>query len=249
MTVEPPSPSAHRLDRLGVDDLVACSAAFKELTASVTTMADAAQAITGYLHERLVDADGAPACPLVRFYKTHRIDQLDEELRAFAERGSDGPLPERTRCLTLLGTRGVEEPWNDRRASVGHRAIPLVSAEVVEQSPMIASLIGQLGLDVAHVVAPDSSQRIALHHRDYDVFFVPDAVGSPMVPAQEGFVRPYGIHSVVGCGGVLPSGDLFALILFTRLHLDAATADLFRTLALSVKASIVKLSFRVFAAG
>lgn len=241
----------HRLDTFSVDDLIACSAAFKDVTAGAPTMEAAAQAITRYLHEHLVDADGVPACPLVRFYKTQRLDQLDDELRAFAERAADAeaPLPPRTRCLTLLATCGVEPAWNDRRASAGHRAIPLVSTEVVEQSPMIASLIRQLGLDVAAVVMPDAAQRLELHHQDYDVFYVRDAVGSPMVPAQEDFVLPYGIHSVVGCGGVLPSGDLFALILFTRLLLGPGTADLFRTLALSVKASIVPLTFRVFAAG
>lgn len=241
----------HRLDTFSVDDLIACSAAFKEVTAGAATMEAAAQAIARYLQEHLLGADGAPACALVRFYKTQRLDQLDDELRAFAERaaGSSAALPPNTRCLTLLGSHGVEPAWNDRRTSSEHRAIPLVSTEVVEQSPMIASLIRQLGLEVAAVVMPDAAQRIELHHQDYDVFFVPDALGSPMVPAQQGFVVPYGIHSVVGCGGVLPSGDLFALILFTRLFLDAGTADLFRTLALSVKASIVPLTFRVFAPG
>jgi hypothetical protein len=87
---------------------------------------------------------------------------------------------------------------------------------------------------------------MTLHHRDYDVFFVPDALNSPLVPAQDGFVVPYGIRSVVGCGGVLPSGELFALILFTTLQLSAETADLFRTLALSVKATVVPFTFKVF---
>ena len=236
-----------RLDLLSVDDLIACSAAFKQLGAAASSMEEAAQGIASYLHEQLVDEDGAPACPLVRVYKTHRFRDLEPELQDFAEDLVEGLPAEDLRCLTLLGTAGATPDWNDRHRSRGHRAIPLVSEEVVAQSPMIAGLIQQLGIDVAAVVAPAEHMTISLHHRDYDLFYVPDAAGSPMVPAQDEFVVPFGIRSVVGCGGMLPSGDLFALIVFSRLALSEATADLFRTLALSVKATVVPFTFDVFA--
>ncbi len=237
----------HRLESFNVDDLVACSAAFKKVTAGAASLEEAAQSIVTYLYEHMVDERGEPACPLIRFYKTHRYDGLDRPLQDFARGAAGASLMNDTRCLTLLATRGREFGWNDRQRSAGHRAIPLVSAETVERSPMIASLLHQLGVDLAEVIAPQDQPSIGTHHRDYDVFFVPEANGDPRVPAQEDFVVPYGIHSVVGCGGVLPSGDLFALILFTTLHLDVATAELFRTLAMSVKASLVPLTFSVFA--
>lgn len=208
-------------------------------------MEAAGQAIAEYLQQQLVDGEEQLACPLVRFYRTCRFRDLPPDLQEFAGAVDD----DRTRCLTLLGTAGEVPEWNDRHRSRGHAAIPLVSEEMVASFPMIAGLIEQLGIDVSAVVGPAGRRVDAnLHHRDYDLFFVPEAVGSPMVPAQDDFVVPYGIRSVVGCGGMLPSGDLFALILFTRLSLDAATADLFRTLALSVKASIVPFTFEVFSA-
>lgn len=237
----------HRLSEFSIDDLVACSEAFRELRHEVATMDEAAQAITSYLHRNLVDDEGRPACPLVRLYKTHRFGLLPADLQAFAHDSAPGQvLDDEVRCLTLLGTSGDDAGWNDRRRSEGHRAIPLVSAELVAQLPMVRGLIEQLGVDVATVVEPGDGGP-SLHHRDYDLFFVPEAEGSPMVPAQDEFVRPFGIRSVVGCGGMLPSRDLYALILFSRLPLDAATADLFRTLALSVKATIVPFTFEVFA--
>lgn len=236
----------HRLDTFGVNDLVVCSRAFKEATAGTATLEEAAGSITSYLYDNLVDAEGDRACVLARFYKTHRLDMLDEASADFARTVSSEELVDETRCLTLLASRGVEAEWNDRRLSAGHRAIPLVSTESIERSPMISSLLRQLGIDVVDVVAPDEVDTLDLHHRDYDVFFVPDAVGDPLVPAQDDFVIPYGIHSVVGCGGVLPSRDLFALILFTTMHLQQQTADLFRTVALSAKTSIVPHTFRVF---
>jgi hypothetical protein len=67
------------------------------------------------------------------------------------------------------------------------------------------------------------------------VFHVDDAVGSPYIPAQAQFVGRYSIRSVVGFGGSLTAGDLFAVILFTRTFVSPATADRFRTIALDVK--------------
>ena len=238
-----------RLDTFSIDDLIECRDAFREIGERSTTLEEVAQAIARYLHGALVDVDGRPACALVRMYKTHRLSDLPPALQRFvarAGRGQHAGLDGRTRCLTLLGTAGVEPEWNDRWSSRSHQAIPLASAEAVERSPMIVGLIEQLGLDVAAIVDPDEVDPLALHHRDYDVFFVPDALNSPLVPAQDGFVVPYGIRSVIGCGGVLPSGDLFALILFATLQVGSDTADLFRTLALSVKATVVPFTFRVF---
>ena len=235
-----------QLDSFSIDDLIECRDAFREIGERASSLEDVAQRIAQHLHASLVDAAGEPACALVRLYKTHRLDRLPPTLRRFVDRTGRDELPGSTRCLTLLGTAGSERPWNDRTASVRHQAIPLSSKEVVERSPMIAGLIDQLGLDLASIVDPDE-EALSLHHRDYDVFFVPDALNSPLVPAQDEFVVPYGIRSVVGCGGVLPTGDLFALILFTTVQLAPETADLFRTLALSVKATIVPFTFNVFA--
>ena len=235
-----------RLDTFSIDDLIECRDTFRDIGERSESLEEVSQAVAEYLHEQLVDASGERACALVRLYKTQRLRDLPERLQHFVARAGQGyDLALSTRCLTLLGTAGLEPEWNDRTASLRHQAIPLASTDAVERSPMIVGLIEQLGLDVASIVDPDEDPLV-LHHRDYDVFFVPDALGSPFVPAQDEFVVPYAIRSVVGCGGVLPSGDLFVLILFTKLHLSSETADLFRTLALSVKATVVPFTFKVF---
>ena len=237
-----------RLDTFSIDDLIECRDRFREIGEASESLEEVAQAIASYLQECLVDSAGGPACPLVRMYKTHRLDHLPGPLQRFVHRAGRGAgLSGSTRCLTLLGTAGIEAEWNDRTQSHGHQAIPLATTEAIERSPMIVGLVEQLGLDLDAIVDPEQADPMVLHHRDYDVFFVPNALDSPLVPAQDGFVVPYGIRSVVGCGGVLPSGDLFALILFTRLVLRPETADLFRTLALSVKATVVPFTFKAFA--
>jgi hypothetical protein len=238
--------TSHRLDRFTLDDLLACREAIAAAAEGADAMEEVATAIARHLHEVIVGGDGMRALPLVRLYKTHRFGDLDEQLQVAAESSTPELLGDATRCLVLLGTAGVEPTWNDRHRSMDHRAIPLVSELVVERSPMIASLIRQLGLDLATVVRPDENENIARHHLEYGVFHVPEAVGSPLVPAQSGFVERYGIRSVVGCGGVLPSGDFFALVAFSTTTITAEVADLFRSLAFSVKAALIPHTYRVF---
>ena len=56
---------------------------------------------------------------------------------------------------------------------------------------------------------------LELEQKNYNVFFVEDAIGSPYIPAQDDFVVPYGVRSVLGFGGLMPSGQVFAALLFT----------------------------------
>jgi hypothetical protein len=212
------------------------------------SMEEAAGRVVRILHERLVDpVTGARDCALVRFFKTHRYDGLDESLRDFArqalDEGSD-PLPETT-CLTLLATAGARPEWNDREASEAHRAIPLMSKDLVSQTPMISNLLSQLGVEVEALLSPDL--LVERGPSSFNVFYVPDAKGSAYIPAQEEFVEPQGIESVLGFGGMLPGGDIFVVILFSVVPIPRQTAELFRTLALNVKMAVLPFGEAVFA--
>jgi hypothetical protein len=77
-----------------------------------------------------------------------------------------------------------------------------------------------------------------IEQKAYNVFYVKDALGSPFVPAQD-FVVAYGIKSVLGFGGMLPDGNLFAIIIFSKIHITKETADMFKTLSLNVKMAIL----------
>jgi hypothetical protein len=74
------------------------------------------------------------------------------------------------------------------------------------------------------------------------VFYVSEATGSPYIPAQKEFVEPYGVRSVVGFGGLLPEGDLFAVILFARVLIPRDTAEMFKPLALAAKLSVLSFA-------
>lgn len=204
------------------------------------TLEAAAGTVVRYLHEHCVDVrTGARSCPLVRFYKTHPYHALEPALQEVVttQLGGVPPAPE-LRCLTLLGTAGEEPAWNSRHLSRGHRAIPLASAESVRAAPMVAGLIEDLGLDIDTVVGGRVATERSTEARTYDVFHVEQALGSPVIPAQEEFVIPYAIRSVVGFGGVLRSGELFAVVLFSRAPISAASAQRFRTIALDIRSAL-----------
>ena len=197
--------------------------------------------IVGHLRERFIDkATDRPALPLVRLYVTRRSDALEPALQDFARAlGPDGYADRNPVCLTLLGTAGEEAAWNDRHVSVGHKAIPLPSVEALQRSPMVAQLVAQLGLNPRHVIDPDPALFRVMAERSYSVFFVNPARDSPYVPAQANFVIPYGIRCVLGFGGVLPDGALYAVLLFSTVAIPSTALDAFAAISLSVKLALL----------
>jgi PAS domain S-box-containing protein len=235
------------LAALGLSDLVRISAMLRA-PGEADSMEGAARAVVRFLHENLLDkATGERSCALVRCYRTQPYASLPDDLKAFADRSlRDDDDRSALRCLTLLATAGEEPDWNDRRRSAGHQAIPLPSPEVVARSPMIHRLIADLGLDVAQLAGGSASLLVDARPRPYNVFHVPVAEGSPYVPAQDDFVVPYGIRSVLGFGGLLPDGDLFAVILFSRTPISRETAEQFRSVTLAVGLAFLPHLSRVF---
>ena len=212
------------------------------------SMEEVATRVVQHLNENLLDrASGSKSCALVRLYKTHAYKDLDPELRGFAQ-GILGHAPESEdmKCLTLLGTVGEKTEWNSRSSSCGHKAIPLAGESFVARIPMISRLVSQFGLDVNAVIRPDPSLLVDLERKQYNAFHVPEAVGSPYIPAQKDFVIPHGVRSVLGFGGMLATGDLFAVILFAKVHIPRETSDVFKPLAVSVKDAIQPFSGNVF---
>ena len=235
---------ASNLESFGLTEMLRTSGAIHRRARSAPTMESCARHICRALYDELVGPDGGRACVLVRCYKTHPYADLPSDLQRFAQRmldTVDAPWP-RMKCLTLLGTIGEQPSWNARRSSRGHQAIPLASAQMVDRAPMIAQLIKDFGLELADVLDPSAEVVRNLAGRTYEVFHVPEANGSPSIPAQGEFVERHGVRSVVGFGGSLATGDLYAVILFTRVAIDAEAAQRFRAIALDVKTLFFRYS-------
>jgi hypothetical protein len=175
---------------------------------------------------------------LVRCFQTCPYARLPMEYQDAAESLLEAlPSHPKLRCLALLATRGRRQVWNDVATSTGHQAIPLPSVEVVRRAPMVARLLEQMGVPLERVVALRDEGELLMEEsgEGFNVFHVAVAEGSPFLPAQQQFVRPYGVRSVVGMGGLLPEGEMFAVLVFARVEIGREVAALFRALAMQVQ--------------
>lgn len=240
------TPASENLDltNFTVGGMLRAGVAVRRIVRGAESLEEAADRIVRFFYDGCISPEtGERTTVLVRFYKTHAYGDLPFDLKLFAERnsGSEKPAPS-LRCLTLLATAGVEPGWMSRRSSRGHQAIPLPSADIVRQAPMIARLIEELGFDIEAVIRGEVAPERPGSAKTYEVFHVENAVGSPSIPAQQEFVLPYGVQSVIGFGGLLRSGELYAIVLFSRAPISGPSASRFREIALDVRSALYALN-------
>jgi two-component system, NtrC family, sensor kinase len=229
------------LQKFTLRDMSECGLALRHLGNKANNLEEASNHIIQYLYNNLIDKQsGKNSCVLIRFFKTHSYGELTSELQEYAQEQLGNHLPDDSlKCLTLLATAGELPEWNSRHKSGGHKTIPLANEEAIARIPMISQLIQQLGLNLGTVVQPDPNLLTDLEQRMYNVFYIPDALGSPYIPSQTSFVIPFNIKSVVGFGGLLPSGNMFVILMFLRVVIPRLSVDLLRPLALNVKMTIL----------
>ncbi len=233
----------YNLANMQLSEMTRLGAVLRSVTSGAYSLEDAAERVVELLQKELIRSDsGESACALVRFYMTVDYGRLPQDLQSFGARLIPGnKISPTTRCLTLLGTCGVEPAWCSRKRSVRHQTIPLPSEEVVNATPMVAQLLAQIGIPQAAVIPPDPAVVMELEQHTYNVFYVEEAQGNPFIPAQENFVIPYHIRSVLGFGGLLPSGDVYAVLMFAQVPIAKSVADIFRNAAMNLKLGLLPL--------
>jgi PAS domain S-box-containing protein len=229
------------LAAFSLSDMTACASALRQLGTGAGTAETVAQRIAESLYHHLGDShSGRRDCALVRCFLTRPYHQLDPEaqhcvIRALGTEPPDADMP----CLTLMGTAGLRPEWNSRERSRRYRALPLAGPHFVSAYPMFSQLLHRLGMAFDATQRPGGNLLINDTDQTFNVFHVPQAAGSPYVPAQQDFVIPYGIASVLGFGGVLTPGRFFIVILFSTVPVPREVAELFKPLALSVKLALL----------
>ena len=236
----------HSLASFSISDMTECASELRKLGAGASSVQDVAQRIASYLYLQLGnDRTGRQDCALVRCFLTRAYGALDPQSQDCARRAlACGPGSLDMKCLTLFGTAGERPEWNERNRSKRYRSIPLADKQVLFQFPMVSQLLQQLGVDFTSKIQPKSDLRVDQTEHTLDVFHVAEAKGSSFVPAQEEFVIPFGIESVLGFGGVLPSKEFFTVILFSRVRISRETAELFKLLAQSIKLALLPFDGR-----
>lgn len=236
----------YSLASFSISDMTECASELRKLGAGATSAQDVAQRIASYLYQQLGnDQTGRQDCVLVRCFLTRPYRDLDPQSQDCARRAlACGPGSLDMKCLTLFGTAGEKSEWNERHRSRRYRSIPLDDKQVLFQFPMVSQLLQQLGVDFTSKMQSKSDLLVDQTEHTLDVFHVPEAKGSSFLPAQEEFVIPFGIESVLGFGGVFPSKEFFTVILFSRVRVSREAAELFKPLAMSVESALLPFEGR-----
>jgi signal transduction histidine kinase len=152
--------------------------------------------------------------------------------------------------LQAVAERIVRYFHNDLRDSDGARATALVRFFLTRPPDDASSLtlLAEAGLApesslpaASAVTAPMIAQlfeqfSLTDARRVFDVFHIGDVRGQDRVELDD-------VRSAVGFGGVLASGDLFAVILLTTVPVERETAELFQPLALSAKLALAPFAY------
>ena len=103
---------------------------------------------------------------------------------------------------------------------------------------MFSQLFHQLGISLSQLTQPDHNLLLDSQEHLFNVFHVLQAEGSPYIPAQDEFVLPYGVRSVLGFGAPLPNGDYFPSSSSVKRVIPEATAHLFKPLAICAQIAL-----------
>lgn len=230
----------YQLRSFHLRDMTACGAALRRLGVGAKSLEEVAERLVRYLYASFtMPRSGEPACVLVRLFKTVPYYRLTPDLQSLAiERLGETPDDPSLTCLTLLASAGAVPGWNDPSLSSRFRVIPFSCPHDIEQLPMFSQLFHQLGWSLSHLTTPRQNLLLDSQERTFNVFHILQAEGSPYVPAQEEFVRRYGVRSVLGFGAPLPDGELFSVILFSKDVVPESTAQLFKPLALCAQIAL-----------
>ncbi len=218
--------------------------------AGCNSLEEAAQKVTDSVYTQFKSS-----VVLARLFATVPFEMLPPSSREFvknlaAGKGLTSKLTDHSSILTLLGTSGVEKQWNSRLASQGHIGFPLVSADFIDQIPMVSQLLKSLGFPLDWLsgngtgIMRDTMGKLA------GIFYVPDAKtavderGRKIITAQD-FVEKYGVRTVFGTGGgYIQDATFIVLIVFTRENIDQERAQCFMPLATVIKAETTGLLSR-----
>ncbi len=229
------------LTKFSLQDMSEVGDALQQLELKARNIDELSNMTVRYFFDNLVDTQtGEKSSVLVRFFMTYPYSSLDTELQQSAEKMLDGqPVQQDMKCLKLLATAGVQPEWNAAKHSKDHRVLPLQNEDMLKKNIMVHQFIDQMGMGISNVLNPDPKLSSELEGRVFNVYHVPDAPGSPYIPAQEKFVVPFGVKSAMGFGGMLPTGNLFALLIFSKTKIPHNTAILFKNIALNVRMALL----------
>jgi hypothetical protein len=230
--------AADELPAWGLSDMVEYGTGVRNATAGAATMEDAAAQMLRYLRSAFRTTTGRSAFVLGRFFNTAPWEDLPPDLRAAVHpAGSGRAEPAGVRSVVLLASDGERPEWYRRQQTTGLPPTLLDSVEAAEADPVLAPFVREIGIDVETFVHGNREGREP-HRTAFGVLHIEDATDASRMPLQT-FVAEHGIRSVIGFGGVQPTGNASAVVLYSRVPIDSDAALLLRIIAASVKLALL----------
>ncbi len=221
-------------------NLAKCSLVLRQFARNSASMQETSQKITDYIYQHFYDSDRSQnSCVLVRLFKTHPYGELDDSLQASARSLMHNNFPPyEMKCWTLLASAGKEPQCNyvDEAPNI---VIPLVNEELVAQMPPISERILQLGLDIPTVLGIADEKMLKMEPKLLNIFYIPSAQNSQFIAEQNSLIIPYQLKSVLGIGGLLPSGSLFMVEILFNIEIPLNLAEKLNVLAVAVKTALL----------
>jgi hypothetical protein len=198
---------------------------------------------------------------LARLFITVPYGKLPPKNRSFVDTLAETAkishlITNTTPVLSLVGSRGEQSDWNDRRNSQGHVGIPMASGTFISSIPMMSRLLKQLGVDLNWIDEWDTKIVEGKELTRFSgLFYVEEAEtaldrhGRKIIAAQD-FVNTYNVQTVFGTGGGYLRADTFVvLIVFTREKLSQSQVEPFKTLINAFKIATIEngVEMKIFA--
>lgn len=225
------------LTALSLMDVVRCIARVREQAASAVSLEEFAQGLMECCQDTFhLPHTSDPEIVLGRCFVTRPFRELSDEVQAWLQQGEDRISdPSTGLCLSLVGSAGLVAGLNDPTVSSLYRAIPIDSDRFAIRFPMFAEIFRQIGISISDRRFGSGAMNVGAVGTGCNVFSVPVAQGSPDIPAQSEFVRPYGVRSVVGFGGWYGQEQYFLVVMFSGVAIPSESVELLRLLALAVR--------------
>jgi len=232
-----------KISQLEISQIIPVLTKAKERSSGCATLEEAAQSVVDTLYTEFSES-----IVLARLYATIAYMNLPPKNQSFvaqlsAKNNVSNLLGKDTQVISLIGTRGVNPEWNDRRNSQGHVGIPLVSEAFIDQIPMMSRLLKEVGLDLSWINSKNTNMVIEAMGRTSGIFYVEDASTAvdqqnrKIIAAQD-FVKAHQVKTVFGlAGGYATSSVFVTLIVFCRETLARSQAALFSSIITSFKAN------------
>lgn len=177
---------------------------------------------------------------LTRVFVTIPFSKLPSDNQNFVIKIADSAgirsqIRDNTLVLSLLGTQGQNEDWNNRRNSKKHAGIPLISDDFIDSISMMSRLLKELGIRLDWLADYDAGIVKKKLGRLSGLFYVQDAAnttddrGRKVISAQD-FVKTYNIKTVFGMGGGYSVRGIYSVMInFTKKNLPQRGAERFMT--------------------